>query len=124
MADIEDRLQKSQDNVIIIKKIILGWLSRPLFERKDGRRELLLNLDELAQARKMKQYKEIQEMSDKVTETVIQNQELLKDENTPQAAWDNYLKFIDEIVLDGLIKTVAVSYVFKLTYLPFKLFNI
>lgn len=110
--DVEDRLGKSQENVNIIKKLVQTWLGHPLFERKDGNRKALLNMDEHANARKVKQYKEIEEMSVKVTEIVQLNKNLLT-ENTPdqKQPWDNYLQFLENIVLDGLIKTVAVSYV-------------
>lgn len=108
---VEESLQKSQDNVAVIKKVIQGWLSRPLFERKDGKRDQLLCIDEYAHTRKTKQYKEIEEMSVKVAEMVELNKGLLKDENVPDSAWDVYLEYLDGIVLDGLIKTAAVSYV-------------
>lgn len=95
--------------------MVQTWLGNPLFERKDGKREALLNMDEHAHARKLKQYKGIEEMTVKVTEIVERNKNHLMKENTPdqQKTWDTYLQFLESIVLDGLIKTVAVSYVCK-----------
>jgi dynein heavy chain len=87
----------------------LNWLNHPLFERKDGKKDQLLNLDDHATTKKNKQYKEIEEMSVKLQEHVAGNRELLLGTDAPGPAWDNYLKYIDGIVLDGLVKTVAVS---------------
>jgi len=87
----------------------MNWVNHPLFERKDGRKDQLLNLDEHAHAKKNKQYKEIEDMSAKLKEFVADNKELLMTPETPPATWDNYLKYIDGIVLDGLVKTIAVS---------------
>lgn len=109
VKDLEERLQKSQDNVDSVKKLVLSWVSRPLFERKDGKRDQLLIVDEHTNNKKMKQYKEIGELSEKVVEIVSMNRELLMDPESPETSWDSYLKYIDGIVLDGLIKTVAVS---------------
>ena len=42
--------------------LLLGqWVSHTLFERRDGRKDQQLNLDDLAQEWKHKRYKEIRE---------------------------------------------------------------
>lgn len=44
--DLEQRLQRSKDNVKVIQKIMKSWIELPLFSRKDNRREALLNTED------------------------------------------------------------------------------
>lgn len=48
MSDLEQRVQKSKDNVDAIQKIMATWDKSPLFERKEhsSRQEAMLNLDD------------------------------------------------------------------------------
>ncbi|CAG7732677.1 unnamed protein product [Allacma fusca] len=110
VKELEGKLDKSQDNIKTIKKLVQGWISHPLFERKDGRKDQLLSLDEQAQERKQKRYKEIQESSDKLKELILTNKELLKSSDIDDRIWTEYLTYIDGIVLDGMVKAVAVSF--------------
>ncbi|ODN03963.1 Dynein beta chain, ciliary [Orchesella cincta] len=110
VADTLDRFQKSQDNVSAVKKLVQGWLGHPLYERKDGKKEQLLSLDEHAKNRKKKQYKEIEEMGLKVHELVVGNKELLYDKTTSDVSWRSYLSYVDGIVRDALVKTAEVSF--------------
>lgn len=43
--DLERRIQKAKDNIEEIKSIMRSWVS-PIFERKDGKRETVLSLDD------------------------------------------------------------------------------
>ena len=110
IQELENKLNSSQDNVKAIKKLVGQWVSHPLFERRDGRKDQQLNLDDLAQERKHKRYKEIQESSEKLKELVQANKDLLKDGTVPDSAWSEYLNYVDNIVLDGMVKAVAVSF--------------
>lgn len=44
--DLEQRLQKSKDNIKTIQQIMQSWMEQPFFSRKDNRKEALLNLDD------------------------------------------------------------------------------
>ena len=44
--DLEMRVQKAKDNVDKLKKIMATWSKTSLFERKEGKNESLLNLDD------------------------------------------------------------------------------
>ena len=47
MHDLEQRVQKSKDNVEEIQKVMATWNNMPLFERKEHvKNEALLNLDD------------------------------------------------------------------------------
>ncbi|XP_008564039.1 PREDICTED: dynein heavy chain 9, axonemal-like [Galeopterus variegatus] len=43
--DLEERIQKTKDNVEEIQNIMKAWVT-PIFKRKDGKRESLLSLDD------------------------------------------------------------------------------
>ena len=57
--DLEMRVQKSKDNVDKLKKIMATWSKTSLFERKEGKNESLLNLDDRVDRRE-KRYTEIE----------------------------------------------------------------
>lgn len=111
VADMLEKFQKSQDHVSEIKKLVLQWITRPLYERiKEGDINVkLLCLDEHTRQRKVRQYKEIEQASTKVHDLVAKNRELLYDNNTKDDAWRSYINYIDGIVKDALIKTAGVS---------------
>ena len=44
--NLERRAQKCKDNVEEIQKIMATWKTHPLFERKEGKHDSLLNLDD------------------------------------------------------------------------------
>lgn len=46
VRDLEKRVQKAKDNVEQIVKIMATWSKIPLFERKEGKSEPMLNLDD------------------------------------------------------------------------------
>lgn len=46
VSTLNKRVQKTQDNVNAIRNIISEWFKTPLFERKEGKKDSLLCLDE------------------------------------------------------------------------------
>lgn len=113
VQNLEKKLDSSQNNVKEIQKIVTNWKSKPLYERRDGQKGLLLNLDESANERMQKCYMELEKSSVSLRKLVEANRNLLKSEDgaiVPESAWDAYLGYIDGIVLDGMIKAVAVSF--------------
>ena len=57
--DLEMRVQKAKDNVEKLQKIMASWSKTSLFERKEGKNESLLNLDD-RNDRLKKRYNEIE----------------------------------------------------------------
>lgn len=55
---MERKLQKSKDNVEIIKELMKEWSKQPIFCRKDGKKDTLLMLEDRA-ARVAKKYNSI-----------------------------------------------------------------
>lgn len=58
ILDIMSRMIQSQENLQQIHTILTSWAKLPLFERKDGKRDALLNLDD-REERCSKRYTEI-----------------------------------------------------------------
>lgn len=68
--DLEQRVQKTKDNVEMIHKLMQTWLKMPLFERKkEGKTDHMLNLDDRNE-RITKRYNEIQEVGKKIHDLV------------------------------------------------------
>lgn len=44
--DLEERLQRSKDNIKAIQQIMKGWMEQLIFNRKDNKKEAFLNLED------------------------------------------------------------------------------
>lgn len=62
--DLEQRIQKAKNNVEEIQTTMQSWVS-PIFERKDGKRESLLSLED-CQDRLERRYSTIRESGQKI----------------------------------------------------------
>ena len=45
MHDLEKRVRQAKNNVETMNSLMTKWSETPLYERKDGKKELLLNLE-------------------------------------------------------------------------------
>lgn len=48
VSDLECRVQKAQANVKRLDTILVTWVQKPIFERRDGKKDTLLNLEDKA----------------------------------------------------------------------------
>lgn len=62
---LQIRMQKTQFNLSEIKRITSSWVKQPLFERKDGKKDSVLCLNERSN-RVTKRYAEIEMASNTV----------------------------------------------------------
>ncbi|XP_044152524.1 dynein axonemal heavy chain 9 [Bufo gargarizans] len=109
--DLERRVQKARDNVEEIQSIMKTWVL-PIFERKDGKKDTLLNLDDRSE-RLEKRYNVIRESGSKIHQLVQENMELFSaDPNSD--VWKAYVDYIDETVLDGFFNAIECSLKFIL----------
>ena len=109
IEDLESKLLQSQANVKSIQKLLAAFLNKPLYERKHGNRDELLALDEEAKSQRDISFQAIADMSEKIKALVAENKSLLCDPASSHSVWHDYLSYIDEIVLDGLVKIASVS---------------
>lgn len=49
VQNLELRIQRTKENVELIRRVIKGWSERPLFCRKDNKKDALLQLEDRAE---------------------------------------------------------------------------
>ena len=108
-SNLETRVVMSQQNVKKIKKEISRWLEAPLYTRiNQPDMEPLLDLAGRQEA-KARRWAEMEEASGKIEALIEDNEELLKGNDVDLKYWNQYLRYIDEMVTNGLLRTIAVS---------------
>lgn len=107
VGNLYERMSKIQDNLKEIKEVMKEWSVQPLFERKDGKKDTLLNLED-RQERKTKRYGDIQETDKRVRELLNENMELFNmQENQNSEIWINYVSFVDSLMEESIFKSIA-----------------
>ncbi|XP_037664378.1 dynein heavy chain 9, axonemal isoform X4 [Choloepus didactylus] len=104
--NLEQRIQKTKDNVEEIQNIMKTWVS-PIFKRKDGKKECLLSLDD-QHDRKEKYYNLIQESGLKIHALVQENLDLFSADPT-STIWKTYVNYLDDMLLDGFFLAIECS---------------
>ncbi|NXA70989.1 DYH9 protein, partial [Mohoua ochrocephala] len=104
--NLEQRVQRAKDNVEEIQSIVHSWGS-PVFERRDSKRESVLNLEE-CQEHLERRYSLVRVAGQRLHSLVKENQSLLLADPASDA-WKAYLEYVDEIVLDGFFTAVECS---------------
>lgn len=106
---LQARMQKTQSNLERIRAITSTWTKIPLFERKDGKKDAVLCLEE-RNDRIAKRYAAFTEMSNTIHELLVENriQFGMQDLQTT-STWTDYVSFIDGIISNNLLLTVGVS---------------
>ncbi|CAH8620633.1 unnamed protein product [Schistosoma intercalatum] len=111
--DLKHRVVQTQENAQQIRLIMTTWSKTPLFERKDGKKDTLLGLDD-REDRCSKRYAEITDAGKQILSLLETNRGLFKaNENDP--AWTKYIEYIDSIVENGLVQTIECSLNYLLT---------
>ncbi|XP_045383116.1 dynein axonemal heavy chain 9 isoform X2 [Lemur catta] len=104
--DLEQRIQKTKDNVEEIQSIMKTWVA-PIFKRKDGKKECLLSLDD-QHDRIEKYYNLIKESGLKIHALVQENLGLFSADSTSNI-WKTYVNYIDDMLLDGFSLAIEFS---------------
>lgn len=110
--DLEQRVQKTKDNVEQVQKLMATWSKQPLFERKEGKNESLLNLDD-REDRLKKRYDEIEKTGEKIHGLIKENLDLFRADSSSDI-WKAYVDYVDEMVVDGFFSTIHCSLKFLL----------
>ncbi|XP_026133128.1 dynein axonemal heavy chain 9 [Carassius auratus] len=109
--DLEQRLQRTKDNVEEIQSIMKSWTT-PVFERKEGKKDTLLNLEDKTE-RLERTYGRIRASGTKIHMLLKDNLSLLKADPS-SVQWKVYVDYIDEMVIDGFFNAVESSLKFFL----------
>ncbi|BHF75205.1 Dynein heavy chain 9, axonemal [Sparganum proliferum] len=107
IKDLKARVVQGQENVEKISALMSTWNKIPLFERKEGKRETLLALDD-REERASKRYSEINEAGERIIAILEENRQLFRAE-LDSDAWHTYVEEIDTIVRDGFINAIRCS---------------
>ncbi|KAL2077982.1 hypothetical protein ACEWY4_025667 [Coilia grayii] len=108
---LEGSLQRTKDNVEEIQAIMRSWVT-PIFERREGKKDSLLNLEDRAE-RLDKCYRHMRDSGAKIHALVQKNLELFN-ANPSSPEWRAYVDYIDEMVIDGFFNSIESSLKFFL----------
>ncbi|XFF88688.1 hypothetical protein AB1E18_014907 [Capra hircus] len=98
LHNLQNRIQKAKQNVEGISQAMKDWSANPMFERKDNKKEALLDLDGRV-ANLSKRYAAVKDAGLKIQAMVAENAELFRADTTSQS-WKDYVNYIDSMVLD------------------------
>ncbi|NXC27886.1 DYH9 protein, partial [Campylorhamphus procurvoides] len=104
--DLEQRVQKSKDNVEEIQSIVGSWAS-PILERKDCKRDSVLSLEDCQDCLE-RRYTLVREAGQRIHSLLKENQSLLLADPASDS-WKAYVDYVDEIVLDGFFTAIECS---------------
>jgi dynein heavy chain len=107
VRDLEKKVQLAKANVEEMIKIMNKWSERPLYQRKDDKKDCLLNLDERANTRQAR-YNVIKAGAEKIHQLVQENMTYLEGQEDNEN-WHRYIEYIDDIILDGLFNCINCS---------------
>ncbi|KAL7641749.1 UNVERIFIED_CONTAM: hypothetical protein RMT77_007623 [Armadillidium vulgare] len=107
VCNLEERVSKAQNNVTKLNEVISTWASKLVFQRMDGKKDTLLNLNN-KEEKLQKIYDDIKKDGESVKALIEENRQLLRvEENSPH--WDRYLLTFDYQLASGLSDTVLCS---------------
>lgn len=110
VGNLQQHLQKSQDNIGEIKNVLIPYARKPLFERKDGRRDTVLCVEE-REERTAKRYSEMGKIAKQIENLLQQNMQLFEmEDKQSDPKWVKYIEFVDGIALNYLFQTVGCRY--------------
>ncbi|XP_069917498.1 dynein axonemal heavy chain 9 isoform X4 [Oryctolagus cuniculus] len=104
--DLEQRIQKTKDNVEEIQNIMKTWVT-PVFKRKDGKRDCLLSLDD--QHDRMEKYCNLIKGSGLKIHALVQENLSLFSADPTSDTWNTYINYIDNMLLDGFFLAIECS---------------
>uniref|UniRef100_A0A8D0X9B8 Dynein axonemal heavy chain 9 n=1 Tax=Sus scrofa TaxID=9823 RepID=A0A8D0X9B8_PIG len=104
--DLEQRIQKTKDNVEEIQNIMKSWVS-PIFKRKDGKKECLLSMDD--QSDQMEKYYSLIKESGLKIHALVQENLCLFSADPASSIWKTYVNYIDDMLLDGFFLAIECS---------------
>ncbi|XP_025783344.1 dynein heavy chain 17, axonemal [Puma concolor] len=98
LHNLQNRMQKAKQNIDGISQAMKDWSANPMFERKDNKKEALLDLDG-RMVNLNKRYTAVKDAGVKIQAMVMENAELFRADTTSQS-WKDYIDYIDDMVLD------------------------
>lgn len=107
IGDLQSNLERCQANLSEIKNILIPFARKPLFERKDGRKDTFLSIDDRKDLL-MKRHAGIKEATDRIKHLLEENQEIFDMTHKQDSVeWTNYIDYIDNVVTSYLYQSVG-----------------
>ncbi|XP_046533401.1 dynein axonemal heavy chain 17 [Equus quagga] len=98
LYNLQNRMQKAKQNIDGISQAMKDWSANPMFERKDNKKEALLDLDG-RMLNLNRRYAAVKDAGQKIQAMVAENAELFR-ADTASYSWKDYVNHIDDMVLE------------------------
>ncbi|KAM3873375.1 dynein axonemal heavy chain 11 [Diretmus argenteus] len=105
--NLEWRIQRTKDNCEAIQILMKGWTKQTMFCRKDNKKGALIQLEDRGD-RVSKKYSSIRMDGDSIHTLVQENMVLFHTDPTSEA-WQSYLEYVDEMVVEGFFSSIRHS---------------
>lgn len=107
VRDLEKRVRQAKTNVDTMSEIMSKWSQKPLYQRKEDKKDSLLNIEEKDTIRQTR-YNLVKEGAEKIQMLVQENLEYFKAVEDSDE-WRRYIEYLDDIILDGLFNCIHCS---------------
>ncbi|XP_030631015.1 dynein heavy chain 17, axonemal-like [Chanos chanos] len=113
LHDFQSRISMAKCNVDTMRAMMKEWAVTPMFERKDSKKDSLLDLDG-RQAALKKRYSVIKQEGVKLHALTEENRQLFRADDSSDS-WMAYVDYIDDKILQGFFTVIHVSLMFLAT---------
>ncbi|XP_060906749.1 dynein axonemal heavy chain 11 [Labrus mixtus] len=101
------RVSKAKENCEAIQSMMKGWIKQAMFCRKENKKGSLIQLEDRGE-RVNKKYSSMKKDGNSIHKLVQENMALLNADPDSEA-WQSYLEFVDEMVVEGLFSYISHS---------------
>ncbi|KAM8734967.1 dynein axonemal heavy chain 11 [Acanthopagrus schlegelii] len=105
--DLVCRVSRAKENCEVIQSVMKGWSKQVMFCRKDNKKGSLIQLED-REDRVNKKYSLMKKDSDCIHKLIQENSVLFNADSTSEA-WQSYLEYVDEMVVEGLFSYISHS---------------
>ncbi|XP_023280705.1 dynein heavy chain 11, axonemal-like [Seriola lalandi dorsalis] len=107
VQDLVCRVSRAKENCEAIQSLMKGWSKQAMFCRKDNKRGCLIQLEDRGD-RVNKKYRDMKKDGDSIHELVQENMVLFHADPASEA-WQSYLEYMDEMLVEGLFSYLSHS---------------
>ncbi|XP_069552287.1 dynein axonemal heavy chain 11 [Brachyistius frenatus] len=104
VQDLVRRVSRAKENCDTIQSVMKAWSKQTMFCRKDNKRGSLIQLDDRGDC-VSKKYSSMKKDGDFIHELVQENLVLFHADPASEA-WQSYLEYVDEMVVEGLFSYI------------------
>ncbi|XP_077576473.1 dynein axonemal heavy chain 11 [Stigmatopora nigra] len=112
VQDLVDRASRAKENRDAIQSILKTWSKHTMFYRKDNKKSSLLQLED-RRDRVTQIYSSIKKDGDSIHKLMQENMALFNADIASEA-WQSYMDYVDEMIIEGLFAYISHSLQFFL----------